>query len=67
MKKPGVRAGQEDLLTELRRLLDGADPALGVEAVGLGDNDITIVLAGGRIYKIYVKAAPPKVRDCGTK
>lgn len=56
-KPRGVRQAQTDLIQELRRLLDLAEPQVGIINKGLGgDGIITVATTDGHVYKISVKA-----------
>lgn len=55
-KPRGVRQAQDDLVNEIRRLLDLADPQVGILNKGLGsDGTITVVMAPDHVYEVTVK------------
>jgi chorismate-pyruvate lyase len=61
-----IREGQGDLTREIRRLLDQADPSVGILSKGLAsDGSITVVLDHMRVYRVTVKAVRERIpRDC---
>lgn len=59
-KVRGQSVAREDLIHELRRLLDQADPQIGILTKGLGsDGTITVGMDPYHVFRITVQVVRP--------